>query len=337
MRLTLAVLVLVDHSFFLAARAPDPLSRLTHGAIDLGGIAVDGFFVLSGFLIASSWAGSRTAWTYLKKRAARIYPGFAGVWLAMAIMLPMLIAHRFTVNPIQLLKVPIHVGLLQQIAYPGTFAHNPYPGEANGSLWTIGYEFRCYLLLPLLGVLGVNRRRWLSLAVLLAALIAVPCVPSNLAWRTAGIGKLVCLDAGPWPRLLACFAAGTAFYAYRESIPRSEWLAVASLAVLIASARSPVGVKLAVPIAGTYLLFWIAYAPLGLSGFGRYGDWSYGVYLWAFFIQQILVERFAGITPGRLLLLSLPLSLLAGCLSWHLIEKRFLRRAHSRRPAVQSA
>jgi peptidoglycan/LPS O-acetylase OafA/YrhL len=334
MRLLFAVMVIVTHSYFLAERRQDPLGVATRGATNFGVIAVDAFFIISGFLISSSWAQGRSLLSYLRKRVARIYPGFAGVWIVMAVAVPILVAGHFILVPGKLLKLPVHVLLLEQYVYPNAFASNPYPFEANGSLWTIGYEFRCYLLLPILGFLGLSRRPWLTLALLITALASMWVIPADYGgsrWIIFVLGQL-----WRWPRLLSCFAGGMALYAFRNAIPRSGWLALAAAALLVAACRSSLGWAVAFPIAGTYLIMWAAYLPLGLSNFARNGDFSYGVYLYSFFIQQLVVLTFHGkVSPLRLFLISFPISLLIGILSWHGIERHFLRTARSLRPALK--
>lgn len=334
MRLLFAVMVIVTHSYFLAGRGQDPLGVATGGVTNLGAIAVDAFFIISGFLISSSWAQGRSLRGYLRKRVARIYPGFAGVWIVMAVAVPMLVAGHFILVPGKLLKMPVHVLLLEQYVSPNAFASNPYPFEANGSLWTIGYEFRCYLLLPIFGLLGLSRRPWLTVALLIAALAATWALPAD--YGGSRLIVFVLGGLGRWPRLLSCFAGGMAIYAFRNAIPRSGWLALAAVALLVVACRSSLGWAIAFPIAGTYLIMWTAYLPLGLSNFARHGDFSYGVYLYSFFIQQVLVQAFHGtVSPLRLFWVSLPISLLIGILSWHGIERHFLRTARSLWPALK--
>ena len=321
MRLFFSILVLFGHSFFLSELGSDP--------IQMGGIAVGAFFIISGFLISNSWMQRRSLWDYLRKRIARIYPGFAGVWILMSL----LVAGYFVTRPLQLLKVPVHILMLEQFGYPGLFSENPYH-DVNGSLWTIGYEFRCYLLLPLLAIIGLDRKRWTAVCLLVVALLLTMVEPAHLHIGNF-VMNLIFRDPAAWPRLIACYAGGMVFYFYRAEIPRSPWLALLAAAVLALTARSPFAMNLAMPIAGTYLLMWIAYQPLGLSRFSRYGDFSYGVYLYAFLMQQIVVALYHGhITPTLLSVASLPLTLLAGVGSWYGIERHFLRAAHSRRPSI---
>jgi peptidoglycan/LPS O-acetylase OafA/YrhL len=85
------------------------------------------------------------------------------------------------------------------------------------------------------------------------------------------------------------------------------------------------------PVCGAYLVLWAAFHPLfRLHGFSKYGDFSYGMYLYAFPIQQLLVMHNSGsMNPYALFALAWPLSILAGMLSWYVVERPFLRRARS--------
>jgi peptidoglycan/LPS O-acetylase OafA/YrhL len=130
-------------------------------------------------------------------------------------------------------------------------------------------------------------------------------------------------------RLALFFLAGTVFYQWRGVIPRSPWFAVGALALLAASTRVPGGLAVALPIALTYLLFHFAFGSYGLAHWGKRGDFSYGTYLYAFPIQQLLVLRLGPGSPLANAALALPLSVLAGVISWHAVEKHFLKRGRS--------
>ena len=139
-RVLLALLVIFSHSYALVAiesrGAGDPLASLTGGQTTWGGLAVDGFFAISGYLIVQSWLRSRSGLDYLKKRALRIYPGFAAasvvsVFVAGALAVPDVRAYLARVDyPRFLAKVV----MLRTPFGPGAFARNPgMAGVVNGS------------------------------------------------------------------------------------------------------------------------------------------------------------------------------------------------------------
>ncbi len=328
LRFGLAVLVLFSHSFnvIYGSDTGDWFYILTRGQIFGGGLAVDGFFVISGFLILQSWLYSRSAGDYLRKRVLRIYPGYLVCSLLCV----------FVVGPIAVGSASVYFHtmpwkqnlrpllFLNQIEiYP--FVSLPMP-IVNGSLWTISSEFLCYLLLAALGTLGLLRQRKYVLA-LFAATIAFYTLQVAQEWKTTfhfplRLGGVV--DA--WPRLFTFFLAGMCYYLYRERIPRTVGLLWLSPLVLAISCVTQ-SLALTLPIFGTYILFYFAFHPkIHLSRFGTKNDLSYGIYLYAWPIQQLLLKYFiAALNPITLFLCALPLCCAAAYLSWHLVEKPFLK------------
>ena len=173
LRFVFAVWVVYSHCFILVENGSRyfDISNFTRGQTYLGHIAVQGFFIISGFLITMSWFRSRGVLDFLRRRALRIYPGYLAAFLFCALLVGPLgsesARHYFAqVAPASLLK---QMATLDRLTVPPTFMNRPTPGQVNGTLWSIRMEFECYLLLPLLGTLGFLRRRGIILA--LAALL----------------------------------------------------------------------------------------------------------------------------------------------------------------------
>jgi peptidoglycan/LPS O-acetylase OafA/YrhL len=125
---------------------------------------------------------------------------------------------------------------------------------------------------------------------------------------------------------------------YRDLIPRRRALLIVSLVVLLLS--SVAWLDLALPVCGTYALFYLAFSKtLKMHRFGRFGDFSYGLYLWGWPIQQLLVRHFgAAISPWLLFAMAAPIALVVAAASWHCIEHPFLRlKTKTRAPAGSSA
>lgn len=190
---------------------------------------------------------------------------------------------------------------------PGVFEHNIYPNTVNASIWTLSYEFSCYTLLAAVGFLF--RKTWLMAVVMFAFTISSVL----FTW----ISPRLFIELGGY------FLAGTLAFVYRRKIPlHGRWFALA-IAVLVGTLFFQHGFKLAFYIFGTYAILWIAFCSyLRLHGFARYGDFSYGVYIYAFPIQQAL----SSITASPLInfIASTPLILLCSALSWHWVEKPVL-------------
>jgi len=331
LRLIFAVLVILSHSFPLGIGSNDwePLSVLTHGQITFGNISVWAFFVISGFLITQSWQRSPKIGKFLKRRIGRIYPGFTVAALVTALFVVPIAADPSTYVPISLQSFVIDTLRLLNLETPHVFVHNPTYFALNGSLWSVQYEFWCYLGILALGLTGLLRQRWF-VAALLAITVGLHLTMAITGWAPSGniLGQI--FGYPPiWATVLPFYLAGTLFYLYGgEKLLSRRWM-IAAAVILIASNFVPNGFSVTMPTCGAYLLMGLAYArwlnPLNLA---RFGDFSYGTYLYAFPIQQLLVMYQGGhVSPWLLFLEATPLTLIAGAISWHLVEKHFLLRS----------
>jgi peptidoglycan/LPS O-acetylase OafA/YrhL len=320
-RLVLAAAVLYRHSFDLVAT--------THGDITLdlippqthiGRIALCFFMAVSGYLVTHSWQQSANWRDFLWRRVLRIYPGFIVACLFAAFVAAPLGSPDPGAYIESIDVVAFAWGVLQlgKLHLPPTFLANPYPLDVNGSLWSIKIEFECYVALIALGLAGLLRRRAVILglfAVMMVLNAAQPYAPSSLDRFNAHL------------QLSTFFLAGACAYLYRDVIPRSYgWLEVAGL-VLIATAILEIGFVEVLPLAGTYVLLYLAYEPrLRVWPVGSRTDLSYGLYLFAWPIQQLVVQASGGqISPWMLTGLSLALAAGLAYLSWHLVERPALR------------
>ena len=343
MRLSLAVLVIYSHAFALGlgSEATEPFVRLTHGQVSGGVIAVDAFFIMSGFLIAASAERSRDVGTFLKKRVARIYPAFLVAALLIAfVILPLSGGEFLYAQPLARIgDFLLQTLRLREFSYTGAFAHNPWPDAINGSTWSIQYEFWCYLGVAALLAVGMLRRRSVMLALFLASWIV------SILFHTRGWilgGKDLGLILGPpqiWARMLPLYLAGVVFYLYRERIPLRGWIAAASAIALLGASWFASGWVVLFPFAGTYLLFWFAFAPmLRLHRFGRFGDFSYGTYLYAFPVQQLLMEKFGHpVSPALLFVCATPITLMIAVASWYAVERHFLAPVRRKETVLHTA
>lgn len=324
MRWGMAVLVIWSHCFALLAGNDDtePLHRLTGGHVTFGGIAVDVFFIISGFLIAMSWERSKSVWMYLRNRVCRIYPGFLAVTLICAFVITPLITTSWGI-----IGGPFWAAAKLDVYFSWPiFGHNPIPGIMNGSLWTVQYEFKCYLLILALGLLGLFRRRVVVAVLLGLAMVAyaMPTPPPIHPWILNVVGG----DTN-WFRFLCFYLAGTAFYLYRDAIPNRAAVAGVCAALMAGSLFYLPALPVALAVCGTYLVFWLAFTRIiSFPRWTRYGDFSYGIYLWAFPIQQLIVMKVgaSNLSPGTFFALATPCAMVAGVLSWHLVEKWFMRK-----------
>ena len=148
LRCALAVLVIYSHCHSLLAGSDvtEPLYLWTGGQLTWGDLAVDAFFVLSGYLITQSWMHSRGLSDFLVKRLLRVYPAFSvAVALGVLVVAPLSSERALSVDAWDWLQGTLN---LRGYATPRAFPDNPLPNAVNGSLWSISYEFWCVSLGP---------------------------------------------------------------------------------------------------------------------------------------------------------------------------------------------
>jgi peptidoglycan/LPS O-acetylase OafA/YrhL len=329
LRLIFAVLVIFSHSFPLTrgSNATEPLSILTRGQVTFGNISVWGFFVISGFLITRSWQRSPRISKYLVRRISRIYPGFVVNAIIAALVVVPIAADPSTYFPVSLSSFLLNTLRLQSFEYPPVFVHNP--GSAlNGALWSVPFEFWCYLGIIVLGLSRLLRRRWV-VVLLLFLVIGFHLYLDITGWLPGGgiLGRIFGFPVF-WAVVLPFFLAGTIFQLYGGyRLLRAPFVIIA-VVLLLSANFIPHALIVAIPTCGAYLLMTLAYWPfLHPLNLGHFGDFSYGTYLYAYPIQQLLVQYAHGhISPWLLFAQATPLTLIAGVLSWFLIERHFLER-----------
>jgi peptidoglycan/LPS O-acetylase OafA/YrhL len=344
LRVLFAVLVIFSHCYPLTFGNNDsePLAKLAAPAmvpgdeLTLGAVSVWAFFVLSGFLITKSWQRSPSAWSYLKKRIRRIYPGFL-VAVSVCALLQIAFADPGAPRLPGLGNFLYHSLRLQIFDSSSVFASNPVPNVINGSLWSIPYEFWCYIGVLALGVTGWLRSRWIVLCLLLV--VTLHAWMDYRHWLPGGmlLGQILGFPLF-WARVLPFFLAGMFFALNEHRVQLRPGFAAVSALVLVAATPFRYAPSFVYPVFGSYVLLFAAFSgPITRLDLGRWGDFSYGTYLYAFPIQQLLVHLTRGrLAPIVLFFLAAPLSLGAGALSWFCVERWFLSRATRPRPALCS-
>ncbi len=336
LRLAGAWLVLFSHSFVLSGHASDePIAFVLGGFADGGRLAVGMFFVVSGFLVARSALGRPPA-DYARARLLRLWPPLAVVLLLQALVLGPVVsalpATAYFADPAVWTALARGLVFNPQLGLPGVFATNPFADAVNGSLWTLRVELACYVLLLAAARLGLLRGASLSV-VLVAGMVATMAVR-----RDTGALPTWLVDARVAAILECCvqFAAGSWLFVHRGGIPRSRALAGAGILALLLAARGTLG-PIVFNVVFPYLVICVGLGPPVAGGLmRRLGDISYGTYLYAFPIQQTIVQLAGGgIGPWALAACaSLPVILLA-LASRHLVEEPALRwRARAAGPRV---
>ncbi len=328
LRFLAAAAVVLGHCYWLSGIGHAEPVRLFTGSMDSADIAVNLFFVMSGFLIAASWQNSRSAADFALKRALRIFPALsASVLLTVFIVGP--VATQLSLKDYlldsQTLRYLSNIALMTQFHLPGVFVDNPFPETVNGSVWTLPYEVMMYTALLLMGLLKLFGR--IALVVLpLALVVAHFHVMPGLGIDSDVLRKST--------RLGMFFFAGTALYLFRSSLPWNWKVALALLALSLLSAGTELWLYVHV-LTLPYLTIYLAHLKLpALSRFGKYGDYSYGLYIYSFPLQQLLMYWLGPELPlPAFMAISLTASIAVAALSWHLIESpalRLKRYLHSR-------
>jgi peptidoglycan/LPS O-acetylase OafA/YrhL len=202
-----------------------------------------------------------------------------------------------------------HAVVLDHPLMPGTFAESPYP-FLNGSMWTIAYEFTCYLAVLVLGTVGFFRKPWVCAVVVAGLLIAI-----MFDVQFGYTKPTICFTT--------MFFSGSAFYLLRARIPLEGRYALAAAIALISLLFVPQLATPAVAVFGGYLIFWFAFLPDTplLNRLNSRTDLSYGTYLYAWPIQKLLIWFIPGIGPMMVLVLATLGSVLMACLSWRYVEQ----------------
>ena len=330
LRLLFAALVVVHHCYPISGVSEqDPLFYFSNSTLSYSYIGVRGFFIISGYLIFQSLMRSEGIADYLVKRLLRIYPALIVVLIFTIIVC----AFVFDGSIVEYLKnksvwtyVPINCTLIKlQQTINGVFELNPLKKGINGSLWTIGYEFSMYLfIIPLLYFKKYTQKfQAVVLSVMLILLFIARIV---LEHKTNNI-HIGVISLNTWCHFALLFITGAFLSVIRiESGRYKIQILLITTFLFLACMRLPYFELLQYILFPPMVIIAGSSALAGISSIGeKFGDVSYGTYIYGFPIQQLLMYYF-NFNVVALLLVSLPLSMLLGWLSWHLIEKHALAK-----------
>jgi peptidoglycan/LPS O-acetylase OafA/YrhL len=316
LRLTAAILVVIGHAFILTGAGAPPSPFAT--PVDTLGVYI--FFSISGYLIAGSWESNPRVVRFFRHRVLRIFPAlFAVVLVTVFVIGPLATSDTLAgyFGSAQTWNYLQGLALLVQYDLPGVFTSAVHARSAvNGSLWTLGVEFCCYILVAVVGLCAFRGRAVLFGVI---AVIAASVVVANLWWPIPqGI-----FDAS---RVVPFFALGAVA---RSVVPRHSFAWRWMIAALL-----PTGVAaLLWPGCALYLLWLVVpYSTIVIGtastpvfrGLARFGDFSYGTYLWAFVLQQVELDAVGRISVALDVAIVLPGTLLVAWASWNVVERRAL-------------
>lgn len=317
LRLLAAALVLYSHQHALLGLAEAQLFDWT----TFGGVGVSIFFFLSGFLVWSSWVRDSDIRRFFIRRSLRIFPA---LWFV--VLFTVLVAGVF----VSTLSAPDYFSSSETWQYlstallvirrglPGVFADNPYPFAVNGSLWTLPVEFLCYVSVAMVGSISLVQRNWLMALSLGLAILAAAFGSQFIGTRFVPHLEMVAFF---WWGVMYGFVLRRPVFEYKRWAIGIGFFCVAFL--LLGSRgieRSGTLVLAAALVMGAQRVSWGSWIT------DRLGDLSYGMYIFAFPVQQIVVELGGrrGWSFAMHLWVSFLVTGLLAYVSWHLLEKRAL-------------
>lgn len=326
-RIVAALAVLITHSFALAIGTADAEPFRDSLGMTMGAIAVDVFFIASGFLVTASLLARQSAIEFIWARALRILPALLIMLLltifGLGVFFTSLPLPSYLANSMTYIYFVKCATLITGVKYnlPGVFEGNPYKNAVNGSLWTMPYEIRMYAILVVawlaLRIAKEHRLTTFRLAIVACTIISGVLVVARHFYLPA---------EGHFAQLFFMFFTGAAFYILKEHIILSRtifWLLMIVLLSSVMVNKHAFFVVYVLTIA--YILFYIAYIPSGLiRKYNQVGDYSYGVYIYAFPVQQSVAALIPGVSVLSMLSISATVTLLLAALSWHLLEQRAL-------------
>ena len=301
--------------------------------VPMGLMGVYIFFAISGYLVAQSWSRDPHVLRFMAKRALRIFPGLVVCTLLSVLVLGPLLtsldANAYWQNE-HTLGYLSNIALYISYHLPGVFANNAWPHAVNGSLWSLPVEFFMYLLLALIGLVGalvqaaLNMQRataWLVggmslLFIALAALWALPTQEAMVVYRTdlrhipmCGVYFMVgaSLYCFQWEKHFTLSNVLLALVAWLSLSHRTQWFAMASWLFL--------------PF--VVMAFGLARHPW--LGRMHTRDYSYGIYIYAFPVQQTVASFWPQMPLPAYLLSTFVITVALAATSWHFVEKPALK------------
>lgn len=325
-RFVAAMMVVLGHMCHLVAVE---VNQLLGQAVSTIGVKI--FFLISGYLIAQSFLNDSNIVRYCIRRFFRIIPGLAGVVLfAVFIIGPV-----FTILPIKdyfshgttwaYLK---NIGLYIQYFLPGVFEANPYPDAINGSLWTLPVEVMMYIALPIVFMMFSKKDK-----IVVATILAIVLESANVGiakWLPDARLVIYGTDMVSALTIIPYFFVGIIFISPKLKKYLNLQLAIGVFCIAEMMNFSSIKSEIVVFFVLPYFVFSLAFVekPKFVKCFSK-NDYSYGLYLYGFLIQQVIVKLLWDyqLSLNVYFIICAVITLIFGMLSWYLIERPSQRLA----------
>jgi peptidoglycan/LPS O-acetylase OafA/YrhL len=325
LRFFFAFTILLAHLWELSgSKSLAFLSSFTNSAI-----AVQGFFVISGFLVAKSYTNTPSLKQYFIKRAKRILPAYFFVILFSTIVLSVFSTYNYSdyfsnISTYKYFGWNLIFMNFVHPCLPGLFDNNLLCA-VNGALWTLKVEEGFYVVLPLIFYLITKFKKP-------TLILATIYILSLIYWFVMQFYFNKPLFAKQLPGYLSYFAVGIfLFLNFKSFLKHKSKFLILSIAAITVSSIFPQNFDILYPAAFGSIVLLAAYNLPFLNNFGKYGDFTYGLYIFHFPIIQLfrfynLFERF---NPFLMAISILIITFIFALFSWFFIEKRFLDRYKS--------
>lgn len=313
-----ALAVIVSHSYPLSqgANCKDFLLKISNQTLGLGGVAVAVFFISSGFFVTKSIEKSKGN-HYLVNRFKRIFPPLWFVLILTILICSLFftscrlkeffLSKDFLVYCLNFLLIPIH-------NLPGVFSNNIFPGAINGALWTLPIEFFCYIVLYVLYKLNLVNKKFYKMSLIPVLLLFIVVYYINI--------PVILLVRGYFAPLFM-FYLGSFFWVFKDRIRMDLKLFVICLVLFVISIfakQGHLGLLLFFPYIVLFSSFGLKQINTNVANLGNY---SYGIYLCGWPIQQMVVSLFGGSMSVLMnVLICLPLAIIMGYFTYNIIEKK---------------
>lgn len=298
-------------------------------------VSVTGFFCISGFLITRSYINTSSLSKFFSKRAGRLLPAYIFVVFASALLL-----HFVSVLPAKdyFSNTQLYKYLLANLSFlnfiepclPGVFISDGYHCAVNGALWTLKIEVSFYLIVPLfLYFVEKTNRKFAVLFIVYLLAVLYRNGLNHLAETTGNVNYL--FISRQLPGFMSYFVSGIALHYFYEILIKHK-TTVFLIGLVLFSIDKFIPFEIFAPIGLSFMIFTFAYSLKKLNNFGKYGDISFGIYIFHFPLIQLAVHLnlFEKYNPILVGILTITVVLAAGFASWHLLEKRWIIKFSTR-------
>lgn len=335
-RFIAASLVLYGHCYpLIGCGNNDHLTIASRGIFPTSHMGVCIFFIVSGFLVSQSLQHSKTVVDFICKRIVRIFPALIVSLLFCVFVVGTLCTRISLSNYFQSPETYRYFKILKLYPYfsdrlPGVFENLPEK-SVNGSLWTLAYEITIYLFLVFLQIIGVFSKRNI---VLILCIITFP-VACYMIFTLNPVRQIPILHLSITEMLEfgVFFMMGTLLNLFNDKIPYKFpyflfmviiWFGLGYFGIM-----KSISIKIISYFALPYIVNYLANLKGKINDFGKMGDFSYGIYIYAFPVQQTIIY-FSNTTISvfNLFNSSALIVLVLSTLSWYLIEKNALKYKH---------